>query len=72
MEEYLSIKEFASLMRVHPQTIRRSIRLGKLQSVRIGPGKTACYRIPRSEIGRISLFDMKEVVRGILKEEGVK
>jgi excisionase family DNA binding protein len=60
LEEYLSIKEFASLLRVSPTTIRRSIKSGKLQAFKIGKGKSV-YRIPRSEVQRIALFDLKKV-----------
>jgi len=48
MEEYLTIKEFAGLIRVHTNTIRNSIKNGKLQSVRVGIGKRACHSYPTS------------------------
>lgn len=69
MEEYLTIKEFAGLLRVHPNTVRLSLKKGKLQSVRIGEGKKAGYRIPKSEISRIALFDLKHMVKQILEGE---
>lgn len=69
MEEYLTIKEFAGKLRVHPNTVRLSIKKGKLQCVRIGIGKRAGYRIPASEISRIALFDLKHLVKKILEEE---
>jgi excisionase family DNA binding protein len=69
MEEYLTIKEFAGLLSIHPNTVRRSIKNGKLQCVRIGTGERAGYRIPRSEISRIALFDLKDMVKKILDGE---
>jgi len=69
MEEYLTIKEFAGLIRVHTNTIRNSIKNGKLQSVRIGIGKRACHRIPKSELSRIALFDLKDMIKKILDGE---
>jgi len=69
MEEYLTIKEFAGILRVHPNTIRSSLKKGRLQSIRIGEGKKAGYRIPRSEISRIALFDLKDMIKRTLEEE---
>lgn len=67
MEEFLSIKEFASLMRLCEGTIRNAIKSGRLKAVRIGFGKRASYRIPRSEINRIALFDLKDMVEQIVE-----
>lgn len=69
MEEYLTIKEFAGILSVHPNTVRRSIKHGKLQCVRIGIGKKAGYRIPKSEISRVALFDLKDMIKKILDGE---
>ncbi|MCF1193388.1 helix-turn-helix domain-containing protein [Mangrovimonas sp. AS39] len=69
MEEYLTIKEFAGLLRVHPNTVRLSLKKGKLQCVRIGEGKRAGYRIPKSEISRVALFDLKHLIKNILDSE---
>jgi len=69
MNEYLTIKEFAAILNVHPHTVRRSIKSGKLQCVRIGIGKNAGYRIPRSEFDRVSLFNLKDMVKQILEGE---
>jgi excisionase family DNA binding protein len=69
MEEYLSVKEFAGLIRVHPNTIRNSLKSGKLQFIRIGVGKKAAYRIAKSELSRVALFDLKHMVKKILDGE---
>ncbi len=65
---YYSIKEFAKLLGVHHNTVRRSIKCGRLSAFKIGSGKKAIYRIPHSEIDRIALFDMKEMVEKIIQE----
>ena len=67
--EYLSVKEFASLMGLHYNTILRSIKSGKLTAVRIGSGKKSTFRIARSEIHRIALYDMEDLVTKILQEK---
>lgn len=69
MEEYMSIKEFAAMMKMHPNSIRRSIKNGKLQAVRVGFGGHPAYRIPKSEISRIALFDLKDMVNAIMEEK---
>jgi excisionase family DNA binding protein len=68
-EEYLTVKEFAAKIRVHYNTVLRSIRCGRLNAVRIGYGKKAAFRIAKSEIQRISLCDMEYFVSQIIEEK---
>ena len=58
---YLSVKEISKLLSVHPNTIRNAIHNGKISSIRLGEGKSSAYRIPRSEIDRLALADLKEI-----------
>lgn len=67
-EDFYSIKEFAKKLRVHENTIRRSIKSGRINGFRVGSGKKAAIRIPHSEINRIALFDMKDLVEKIIEE----
>jgi len=67
--EYLSVKEFAFMLNVHYNTVLRSIKRGKLSAVRIGSGKKSCFRIHKSELNRIALFDMKEMIDKIIEEK---
>lgn len=59
---YMSIKEFARLVSVHPMTVRRCIKRGKLQFLNLGTAKRPLYRIPSSEINRIAEFDLEELI----------
>lgn len=68
-EGYYSIKEFAVKLNVHPNTIRRSIKNGKIAAFQIGIGKKSIYRIAHSELGRIALFDLRKMIQKMLKEE---
>jgi excisionase family DNA binding protein len=68
-KEFLSVKEFASLVGVHYNTVIRSIRHGRINALRIGYGKKAAFRIPRSEIHRIALFDLENMVSRIIEEK---
>lgn len=67
--EYLSPKEFAALIGVHYNTVLRAIKSGKLGAFRIGDGKKSSFRIARSEINRIALFDMEELVSKIIERK---
>ncbi len=65
---FLSIREFSKLVRVHPNTIRRAIKSGRINAIRIGSGKKGVYRIPASEINRIALIDLEELIKKIIEE----
>ena len=67
LKEYFSVKEFASFIGVHYNTVLRSIKCGRLCAFRIGSGKKATYRIPRSEINRISFYDLEDLVSKIIE-----
>lgn len=51
-EDLLSINEAAVFWRVHPNTIRRHIKSGRLPSVRLGG--TGAYRIRRADLENIA------------------
>jgi excisionase family DNA binding protein len=53
---YLSIKEFAEMLNVHPNTIRNSIKSGRINAFKIGSGKKSMYRIPTCEVERMALI----------------
>lgn len=69
---FYSIKEFACKLKVHPNTIRRAIKSGKISSIKIGTGKRPVYRIPYSEIGRMAEFDLNEYIEKIIEERNRK
>jgi len=60
-ETYYTVKEFAKLLKVSPETIRRGIRSGNIIAVRIGEGKTSSLRIPRVQLDRM-IYKNKEVL----------
>lgn len=66
--DFLSIKEFAAKLKVHPNTIRRAIKSGRINGFRVGGGKKSSYRIPASEIGRIALFDLEEFIERVIEK----
>lgn len=67
--EFLSIKEFAAKIGAHSNTIRRSIKKGRISACNIGSGNKKIYRIAKSEISRIALLDLKEIVDKMVQEK---
>lgn len=54
-KQYYTVKEFAKLLNVTPQTIRMAIRNKKMIAIKPGGGKTSGLRIPRIELERMAL-----------------
>lgn len=60
--DFLSIKEFSAKVGAHPNTIRRAIKRGKLSAFKVGAGTRSHYRIAKTEIDRISLINLEDIV----------
>jgi len=50
--EFLTRNEVAKYFRVHARTVERWLKNGSLSGYKLGKGKTALWRIPKSEIKR--------------------
>lgn len=72
MNDLLSVKEFAAILRTHPSTIRRAIESGRIHAFRIGKGKKASFRIPKTEIERMMAFDLTELIENRAKEIAIE
>lgn len=48
--EFLTREEVAKYFRVHPRTVMRWLKQGSLKGYKLGKGKTALLRIPKSEV----------------------
>ena len=66
--DFLSIKEMAVLVRVHVNTIRRAIKIGKINAFQIG-GTNSAYRIPRTEINRLSFEQLETVINSLIDKK---
>ena len=58
---FLTVEEFAQRIKMHPTTIRRCIKQGKIFATRPSPGKKAPFRIAESELERLQLQGMCEL-----------
>jgi excisionase family DNA binding protein len=68
MNDFLTIKEFAYELGVHHQTIRRCIKRGRITAIQVGGIKKSIYRIPRSELQRMSIKDLEDIVEKIIEK----
>lgn len=57
---FLTIEEFAARIKMHPGSVRRSIKEGKIFATRPGVGKRSPWRISESELERLHLQSMCE------------
>jgi excisionase family DNA binding protein len=67
--DFISIKEFAVKVGAHPNTIRRAIKKGRISACDIGSGGKRIYRIAKSEIDRIALFNLKNIIDKLVEEK---
>jgi excisionase family DNA binding protein len=58
---FLTVKEFAEKTKMHPASVRRAIRNGKIYAFRPGMGVKSSYRIAESELERLQLHGMYEI-----------
>lgn len=57
---FLTVEEFAKRIKMHPGSVRRSIKQGRIFAARPSMGKKAPYRIAESELERLQLQGMCE------------
>jgi len=50
--EFLTREEVAKHLRVHPRTVERWLRKRMLRGYKLGGGKTALWRISKTELNR--------------------
>jgi excisionase family DNA binding protein len=58
--DYLTVEEFAHRIKMHPQSVRKSIKEGKIYASRPSMGKRGPFRIAESELERLHVQSMCE------------
>ena len=61
-KEFYTVKQFAAKINVSENSLRRSIKRGRIIAFKIGEGLKSHYRIPHSEIGRLMMFDLRNIL----------
>ncbi len=69
LKDFYSINEFAKKLGVHHNTIRRSIKSGRISAFQVGSGEKSSYRIPKSEIQRMFAFDLNKMIDRMVEEK---
>lgn len=64
-DKYYTVEEFAKILKIGPQSIRRAIRAGRIHGFRVSIGKKAAYRIAETEFDRIALMSYQETINNI-------
>lgn len=67
-KEFYTVPEFSQKLRVHPQTIRKAIKKGRIQAMRTGVGNRTAYRIPANEVSRLCEMDMSKVLQQLIDD----
>lgn len=57
---FLTVEEFAKKIKMHPTSVRRSIKSGHIFASRPSPGKRGPYRISETELERLYLKGLCE------------
>ena len=61
-ENHYTVSEFALIMHMHPQTIRRAIKVGRIIAFRVGISKKATYRIAEVRLIDLRQWDLMRLV----------
>jgi DNA binding domain, excisionase family len=65
-EEYYTVEEISNILKVHPNTVRKSIKKGRITAFRAGSGKRSPLRIAKSELERIKVMDFEVTLKNLL------
>ncbi len=67
-KNFLNVYEFANYIGVHHNTIRKGIKKGHITAFRIGTGPKSPWRIPKTEVDRMALFNLEDIIEKAINE----
>lgn len=62
IKDFYTIQEFADYIGVHYNTVYNGIKRGHISAFRVGRGEKAHYRISHTEIQRLGIFHLDEII----------
>lgn len=68
-KDFYSVREFAEKLGVSDRTIRRAIYNGRISIIRVGSTEKSAIRIPKSEIDRLALIELRDIAIKMIKNE---
>lgn len=68
-KQFYSVKEFAKILSVHENTVRKAIKNKRIEFIRLGSTKKAAYRIAKSELSRMISFDLNVMIDGMVEKK---
>lgn len=61
MDKFYTVKEFAEILRVHPNTVRKMIKMNRLHPINTGCISRPTYKIPEDDLLRLRAESFKEI-----------
>ena len=58
----MSIKQLATVLAVHENTIRNMIRSGRINAIRLSDKEKGHWRIPSSELNRMGVINLNQLI----------
>jgi excisionase family DNA binding protein len=68
-KDFYTILEFAEYIGVCYRTILTGIKKGHIEAFRVGRGRKSHFRIPHSEIQRMGIFHLDEIIDKIVDQK---
>jgi|ETNvirenome_6_85_1030632.scaffolds.fasta_scaffold26510_4 excisionase family DNA binding protein len=57
MEDFMTVKEVANILRVSESTVRNYIKQGIIKAIKFGSNRRATVRIPKTEVEKFYSMD---------------
>jgi excisionase family DNA binding protein len=68
-KDFYKIQEFADKIGVCYRTVYNGIKAGHIEAFKVGKGKGAHYRIAHTEIQRLGIFSLDEIIDRIIEKK---
>jgi len=66
---FFTVDELAKHLRVHPITIRKYIKNGRINAFKVGYGKRSPWRIPKTVSNTLALTDLETIISQLIDKK---